>query len=177
VVNAWSSTCRSSKEAQRRARQNSNDENGGAMSKASYVRREVAKGQSRPHHCHAFECERQVPPAYFMCTKHWRLVPRRPQAAVWRHYNPGQEKGEADVSAEYLRVADEAIQAVAEAEGKSTPRPATSERQLTLDDLTPHDRAEVERFTDYLKRLPAARAAGANAVKELYAEFYGNDSP
>ncbi len=145
------------------------------MSKAAYVRREVAKGQTRPHHCHALECKKQVPPAYFMCPKHWRLVPDRLQAAVWRHYNPGQEKGEASVSSEYLDVTDEAIRAVAEAEGK-TPAAKTPAKQVTLDDLTPSDRAEIEKFTGYLKRLPAARAAGPDAVKALYAEVYAKGS-
>lgn len=85
-------------------------------SKVAYVRSEVAKGQSRPHHCHAKGCKRQIPPAYFMCGAHWRLVPRSLQSQVWQHYKPGQEKGEAGVSEEYCRVTGEAIEAVAKAE-------------------------------------------------------------
>lgn len=84
--------------------------------KVAHVRREIRKGQSRHHECHARGCTKQVPPAFFMCAAHWRMVPRRLQLLVWQHYNAGQEKGDADVTEEYLRVTDEAIEAVAAAE-------------------------------------------------------------
>lgn len=32
-----------------------------------------------------------VAPRLLMCPAHWRQVPRSLQAAVWRHYRPGQE--------------------------------------------------------------------------------------
>lgn len=84
--------------------------------KVAHVRREVRKGQSRPHHCHARGCTKQVPPAHFMCAKHWNMVPRDLQRLVWKHYNAGQETGDAEVSQEYLDATDRAIAAVAEKE-------------------------------------------------------------
>lgn len=146
-------------------------------SKAAYVRNEVAKGQSRPHHCHANGCTRQVPPALFMCAKHWRLVPPELQRAIWRLYNPGQEKGSADVSREYVDVAKAAIAAVAAAEGKAAERAIEPEpaRQLTLEDLAPHDRGEIETFGRYLARA-AALGGGREAQETAHAEIYGGRS-
>jgi hypothetical protein len=87
-------------------------------SKYNYVRQEVAKGQTRPHRCHARGCNTPVPPAFFMCAPHWRLVPTRLQVLIWKHYKPGQEKGEVEVSEEYARVSIEAVNAVAKLEGR-----------------------------------------------------------
>lgn len=136
--------------------------------KAAYVRGEVAKGQTRPHHCHARDCNKQVPPAFFMCARHWKMVPRALQALVWAHYQPGQEKGDAGVTAEYCRVTDEAIDAVAAKEGKTPP----VEKRLTIEDLTPHDRAEVEKFTRYLE-IVAAGDKGPEARAIAYSTVYG----
>lgn len=86
--------------------------------KVAHVRREVRKGQGRDH-CHARGCKAQVPPAFFMCAKHWRMVPKTLQNQVWEHYNPGQEQGNADVTQEYCRVTDEAIKVVWEKEQAS----------------------------------------------------------
>jgi hypothetical protein len=86
--------------------------------KVAHVRREVRNGQTRSHHCHATGCTKQVPPAYFMCAMHWRMVPRDLQALVWEHYNAGQENGDADVTQEYIEVTERAINAVAEHEAK-----------------------------------------------------------
>jgi hypothetical protein len=87
-----------------------------SMSKADYVRGEVVKGRTRHHHCHAENCDVQIPPALFMCAKHWRMVPLALQREVWRHYQPGQEKREAGVTWEYLRVTRAAIEVIAAAE-------------------------------------------------------------
>jgi hypothetical protein len=49
-----------------------------------------------------------------MCLKHWRMVPRELQRAIWRTYSPGQEYGEAPVTPAYLdaaRAAKEAVRA------------------------------------------------------------------
>jgi hypothetical protein len=72
------------------------------VSKADYVREEVTKGQSRDHHCHARGCTAQVPPAIFMCGKHWKMVPKPMQSAVWRHYQKGQERGAVRPTREYF---------------------------------------------------------------------------
>jgi len=47
-----------------------------------------------------------------MCGKHWRMVPRALQRAVWAHYQNGQELGLARPSSEWHAAADAAIDAV-----------------------------------------------------------------
>lgn len=46
------------------------------------------------------------------------MVPKPLRDAIWRLYNAGQEKGEAGVSREYLKVSREAIAAVKAKEAK-----------------------------------------------------------
>ena len=43
------------------------------------------------HTCHAKGCNVEVAPKLLMCIRHWRMVPKTLQAAIWRHYRPGQE--------------------------------------------------------------------------------------
>jgi len=43
------------------------------------------------HLCHAAGCTTGVPPKLFMCARHWRMVPKPMQRAIWREYRPGQE--------------------------------------------------------------------------------------
>lgn len=69
------------------------------------------------HVCHADGCEVSVPPKMLMCLRHWKMVPRSIQLRVWREYVPGQEVRK-DPSSEYLEVMREAIEAVAEKEGR-----------------------------------------------------------
>lgn len=69
------------------------------------------------HFCHATGCSTEVPPRLLMCLRHWRMVPRDIQSAVWRHYRPGQEIDKRP-TAEYLAVMKLAIDAVAVKEGK-----------------------------------------------------------
>lgn len=68
------------------------------------------------HLCHARSCTEPVPPRMLMCRKHWKLVPKRLQDAVWDTYVPGQESRK-DPTDEYLQAAQEAIDAVARKEG------------------------------------------------------------
>jgi hypothetical protein len=68
------------------------------------------------HRCHAEGCERQVPPAMFMCKPHWFAVPKPMRDDIWRLYRVGQEN-DLKPSSEYLRAAAEAIRAVAAKEG------------------------------------------------------------
>lgn len=90
----------------------------GAMKKADYVRTEVVKGQVRDHVCHAQGCTKQVPPALFMCAKHWRMVPESMQKAIWHHYQPGQERGDMQPTREYFEATRAAIAYVEELEAK-----------------------------------------------------------
>lgn len=67
------------------------------------------------HTCHAEGCSTVVPPAMFMCRRHWRMVPRTLQGRIWDTYVPGQEITKTP-SHEYIAVAFEAIEAVAKKE-------------------------------------------------------------
>lgn len=73
--------------------------------KAEYV---IGQPQTRNHLCHWPGCETQVPPAKFMCKKHWFRLPRSIRVRIWATYQIGQEKsGRATES--YVSVAKEAI--------------------------------------------------------------------
>jgi hypothetical protein len=86
-----------------------------ASTKRAYVRRN-ASTEHRPHECHAEGCTKQVNPVYFMCGKHWNMVPKDLQALIWKHYQPGQEAGNAEVTEEYYEASIRAIDAVARRE-------------------------------------------------------------
>ena len=90
----------------------------GIDAKVSHVRRETRKGQSRDHECHAKGCTRQVPPALFMCAKHWKMVPKEIQRRVWQAYQVGQERGDVLPTREYIAVQREAVEAVEKAESR-----------------------------------------------------------
>lgn len=51
-----------------------------------------------------------------MCLRHWRMVPRVVQQAVWRTYRPGQ-CDDMRVSSEWLTAATAAVGFVARREG------------------------------------------------------------
>jgi len=50
-----------------------------------------------------------------MCLRHWRMVPKRIQRAVWKHYREGQ-CDDKNPSYEWHHAADAAIASVAELE-------------------------------------------------------------
>lgn len=83
----------------------------------------------RLHLCHAEGCPFKVPPKMLMCRKHWAMVPRAIQRAVWNSYTPGQCDWPTNPttapkpSNDWLRAATGAIRAVAEKEGRR-PKPA-----------------------------------------------------
>ena len=72
-----------------------------------------------PHTCHAFKCETTCKPEFLMCPRHWRLVPRETQRAVYAAYRPGQ-CDDMNVSREWLMAAYTAIFRVAVYEGHMT---------------------------------------------------------
>lgn len=43
------------------------------------------------HHCHAHECNIDVPPKMFMCKKHWFSLPGDLRDRIWNEYRSGQE--------------------------------------------------------------------------------------
>ncbi|KWU24721.1 hypothetical protein AS149_31745 [Burkholderia cenocepacia] len=72
------------------------------------------------HTCHAKGCAVPVHPEKLMCGRHWRMVPRRLQLAVWRHYRAGQCEDKSP-SREWLSAAHAAIDAVAALETSAQP--------------------------------------------------------
>ena len=42
------------------------------------------------HHCHARQCEVPTPRRMLMCKRHWSMVPKKLQAAVWETFREGQ---------------------------------------------------------------------------------------
>jgi hypothetical protein len=73
------------------------------------------RSERSPHACHARGCTTEVDPAMLMCKRHWSIVPKPLKNAVWGTYVAGQELRK-DPTAEYLRAAQAAIDAVAEVE-------------------------------------------------------------
>lgn len=73
------------------------------------------------HTCHVTGCPVEVPPAKLMCLRHWRMVPRQLQSAVWTEYVHGQEVRK-DPTRLYLSAARAAIDAVATKKGRDKPR-------------------------------------------------------
>jgi hypothetical protein len=69
------------------------------------------------HLCHARNCATRVAPRMFMCHKHWYMLSKPLRKAVWAAYVPGQEIRK-DPTLEYLAVAGEAIDSVAEKEAR-----------------------------------------------------------
>ena len=67
------------------------------------------------HTCHARGCGVPIPLRMAMCRRHWRMVPKLLQMAVWAWYVPGQEVRK-DPTPEYLEALRAAIDVVAEKE-------------------------------------------------------------
>lgn len=74
------------------------------------------------HVCHARDCRERVEPRLLMCARHWRMVPAKLQADVWRTYRAGQEIDKKPTR-EYLAAARAAVEAVA-AKERPQPTPA-----------------------------------------------------
>jgi hypothetical protein len=70
------------------------------------------------HRCHARGCAVNVRPELLMCRKHWFMVPRKIQRAVWASYRPGQ-CDDMDASESWHEAADAAIGFVAASEGRA----------------------------------------------------------
>lgn len=70
---------------------------------------------ARQHHCHALNCDTSVPPRMHMCARHWRMVPKPLQQALWANYRRGQERTMTPSPA-YLRAAAACVRSVAEQE-------------------------------------------------------------
>lgn len=71
------------------------------------------------HRCHAEGCTVETKPDHLMCLPHWRMVPAVLQRTLWRHYRPGQEKGEQPTKA-WCLAAERCVVAVAVKEKRLT---------------------------------------------------------
>lgn len=69
------------------------------------------------HTCHAWSCNKAVPPKMFMCKSHWFQLPKPLREAIWANYVPGQEIRK-DPTAEYIQTALTACKFIAEREAK-----------------------------------------------------------
>jgi hypothetical protein len=67
------------------------------------------------HHCHALDCNVPTKPELLMCLRHWRMVPRDLQRAVWAAYRRGQ-CDDKQPSRAWFYAANAAIDAVAQTE-------------------------------------------------------------
>jgi hypothetical protein len=74
------------------------------------------------HTCHADGCDLHVPPAMFMCRRHWFMLPKAMRDAVWAEYVPGQEN-RMDPTDSYLDVATSAVRWIALQEGRGQSPP------------------------------------------------------
>ena len=81
----------------------------------------IAPGELQ-HTCHARGCTKVVKPEMLMCYRHWCMVPRKIQQAVWAGYRVGQCDGSVHPSKEWHGAADAAIGYVA-AKDKQPLRP------------------------------------------------------
>lgn len=66
------------------------------------------------HACCAKGCTTVIQAELLMCKKHWRMVPKEQQQAVWRYYRRGQSMATADV--QWRDAAERAILTVFEKE-------------------------------------------------------------
>lgn len=60
------------------------------------------------HHCHATNCNTNVPPEMFMCKRHWFMLPKSMRDAIWRTYCLGQ-CDDWNISNEYANAVREAV--------------------------------------------------------------------
>lgn len=64
------------------------------------------------HFCNALHCQYKINHELLMCGKHWRMVPKRIQLAIWNAYRPGQYADQ-NPSKAWLQAAGDAIRYVA----------------------------------------------------------------
>lgn len=69
------------------------------------------------HHCHATDCQVEVPPEMFMCSRHWFSLPKYLRNKIWTTYRQGQ-CDDWNISKEYADAARECVTFIANKEGK-----------------------------------------------------------
>lgn len=68
------------------------------------------------HTCHAYNCNRPVPPEMFMCRPHWFSLPKPLRNNIWTAYRNGQ-CDDYQISRAYANAAQAAIHFLAKKEG------------------------------------------------------------
>lgn len=96
------------------------------------------KRDTSNHTCHAIDCRTHCKPEHLMCPRHWRMVPRRLQSAVYVTYRPGQ-CDDMSPSQSWCKAAWAAIEHVAVQERIPASRIA-------------HESSNWQSFANYLKR-------------------------
>ena len=69
------------------------------------------------HHCHATDCETVVPPAMFLCKRHWLGLPKHLRDAIRKTYRSGQ-CDDWNITHDYANAARSAVIYIAEKERK-----------------------------------------------------------
>lgn len=68
------------------------------------------------HHCHATNCNEEVPRERFMCRRHWFSLPASIRYRIQLHYRRGQ-CDDWQISHEYANAARDAVRFIASLEG------------------------------------------------------------
>lgn len=79
---------------------------------------QISQQEREAHRCHAKGCATKVKPEMLMCFKHWKMVPKKTQLKIWKHYRVGQCDDKRP-SSEWLEAADEAIKIVYDKENSN----------------------------------------------------------
>jgi hypothetical protein len=67
------------------------------------------------HHCHATNCNINVPPEMFMCKRHWFSLPASMRRLIWDNYRSGQ-CDDMNPSMEYCLIAKRCVEYIAKQE-------------------------------------------------------------
>ena len=121
----------------------------------------ISHERREAHHCHARNCVVHTKPEMLMCLRHWRIVPRDIQRAVWSTYRGGQ-CDDMRPSTSWHEAADAAIGYVALQEGASCSR-AEVKALIALG----YENAIV---AVWARRGPKYKAACEKVIAELKAE-------
>lgn len=76
---------------------------GKAAGVVEQARQDQASGDV--HECFVPSCKASIPVSFLMCFKHWKMVPKDLQRAVWRHFKDGQQFDHGKISGDYVDAA------------------------------------------------------------------------
>jgi hypothetical protein len=70
--------------------------------------------------CTANHCALTIQPGRLMCIRHWSMLPRDIQRAVWEAHHDHSSRGARLASFEYLSACADAVEFIARSEGRLT---------------------------------------------------------